>query len=42
MTLTWGNIEGKQLNLCKGNIIFSQVDWFCLQEEKDEARSIFC
>ena len=41
MTLTSGSIEGKQLNLCKGNIIFCHVNCFCLQEEKDEARSIF-
>ena len=39
-----GSIEGKQLNLCRGNIIFCHVDCFCLQERKkkeDEARSIF-
>ena len=34
MTLTSGSIEGKQLNLCRGNIIFSRVDSFCLQERK--------
>ena len=37
-----GVIEGKQLDLCKCNIIFCHVDCFCLQEKKeDEARSIF-
>ena len=39
MTLMSGSIEGKQLNLCRGNIIFCHVDSFCLQEE--EKRSIF-
>ena len=33
MTLTSGSIEGKQLNLCKCNIIFCHVDSFCLQEK---------
>ena len=42
MTLTSGAIEGKQLDLCQGNIIFCHVDCFCLQEEmEDEKRSIF-
>ena len=44
MTLTSGSIEGKQLDLCKCNIIFCHVDCFCLQErekKEDEARSIF-
>ena len=42
MTLMSGSIEGKQLNLCRGNIIFCHVDSFCLQEEmEDEKRSIF-
>ena len=42
MTLTTGSIEGKQLNLCRGYIIFCHVDCLCLQEKKeDEARSIF-
>ena len=43
MTLMSGGIEGKQLDLCKGNIIqFCHVDCFCLQEEmEDEKRSIF-
>ena len=44
MTLTSGSIEGKQLNVCRGNIIFCHVDSFCLQERKkkeDEVRSIF-
>ena len=27
-------IEGKQLDLCKGNIIFCYVDCFCLQEKR--------
>ena len=31
MKLTSVSIEGKQLNLCKGNIIFCHVDFFCLQ-----------
>ena len=34
MTLTSGSIEGKQLDLCKRNIIFCHVDCFCLQERK--------
>ena len=34
MTLTSGSIKGKQLNLCRGNIIFCHVDSFCLQEKK--------
>ena len=33
MTLRSGSIEGKQLNLCRGNIIFRHVDSFCLQGE---------
>ena len=42
MTLTYGSIEGKQLNLCRGNIIFCHVDSFCLLEKKeDEKKSIF-
>ena len=42
MTLMSGSIEGKQLNLCRANIIFCHVDSFCLQEEmEDEKRSIF-
>ena len=27
-------IERKQLDMCKGNIIFCHVDCFCLQEKK--------
>ena len=42
MTLTSRSIEEKQLNLGKGNIVFCHVGCFCLQEEKDEARIIFC
>ena len=34
MTLTSGSIEGKQLNLCRGNIMFFHVDSFCLQGKK--------
>ena len=34
MTLTSGSIEGKQLSLCRGNIIFCHVDFFCLQGKK--------
>ena len=34
MKLTSVSIEGKQLNLCRGNIIFCHVDSFCLQGEK--------
>ena len=42
MTLTSGSIERKQLNLCRGNIMFCHVDSFCLQGKKeDEKRSIF-
>ena len=44
MTLTFGSIEGKQLNLCRGNIIFCHVDSFCLQEEKRKMKPevFFC
>ena len=45
MTLTSGSIEGKQLNLCRGNIIFCYVDCFCLQErEKKKMKPVvfFC
>ena len=31
-----GSIEGKQLDLCKSNIIFCHVDCFCLQGEKED------
>ena len=42
MTLMSGGIEGKQLNLCRGNIMFCHVDSFRLQEKnEDEKRSIF-
>ena len=42
MTLTSGSIEEKQLNMCRGNIIFCHVGFFCLQGKKeDEKRSIF-
>ena len=42
MTLTSGSIEGKQLNLCKGNIIFCHVDCFCLQEKRKMKPDVFC
>ena len=38
MTLTPGSIEGRQLNLCRGNIIFCHVDSFCLQEEMEDEK----
>ena len=42
MTLTSGSFDGRQLNVCRGNIIFCHVDSFCLQEKmEDEKRSIF-
>ena len=42
MTLTSGSIEGKQLNLCRGNIIFCHVIPFVYKKRKeDEKRSIF-
>ena len=39
-----GSIAGKQLNLCKGNIIFCHVDCFCLQERKKRKMKseVFC
>ena len=42
MTLTSGTIEGKQLDLCKRNIIFCHVDCFCLQERKMTLEVFFC
>ena len=42
MTLTSGSIEGKQLNLCKGNIIFCHVDCFCIQGERKMKPEVFC
>ena len=37
------SIEGKQLDLCKDNIILSRVHCFCLQEEKREIKpEVFC
>ena len=43
MILTSGRIEGKQLNLCKGNIIFCHVDCFCLQGKKTKMKpEVFC
>ena len=41
MTLTSGSIEGKQLNLCRGNIIFCHVYSFCLQEKSKIKREVF-
>ena len=38
MTLTSGTIEGKQLKLCRGYIIFCDVDCFCLQEKKEDEK----
>ena len=37
-----GSIEGKQLDLCKCNIIFCHVDCFCLQGKKDNEGEVFC
>ena len=44
MTLTSGSIEEKQLNLCRGYIIFCHVDCFCLQEKKRKMKPevFFC
>ena len=36
------SIEGKQLDLCKSNIIFSDVDCFCLQEKRKMKPEVFC
>ena len=41
MTLTSVSIEGKQLNFCRGNIIFCHVDFFCLQEKRKMKREVF-
>ena len=43
MTLTSDSIEEKQLDMCRGNIIFCHVDFFCLQGKKRKIRkrSIF-
>ena len=41
MTLTLDNIEGKQLDLCRGNIIFCHVDFFCLQGKRKMKREVF-
>ena len=41
MTLTSGSIKGKQLNLCKGNIIFCHVDCFCLQKKRKMKEKYF-
>ena len=41
MTLTSGSIEGKRLNLCRGNIIFCHADSFCLQEKRKMKREVF-
>ena len=40
MTSTSGSIEGKQLNLCRGNIMFCHVDFFCLQEKRKMKREV--
>ena len=34
MALKSGSIEGKQLNLCRGYVIFCHIDCLCLQEIK--------
>ena len=41
MTLRSGSIEEKQLNLCRGNIIFCHVDSFSLQEEMEDEGEVF-
>ena len=41
MTLTSGSIEEKQLNLCRGNVIFCHVDSICLQEKRKMKREVF-
>ena len=38
MTLKSDSIERKQLDLCRGNIIFCHADSFCLQEEKEDEK----
>ena len=43
MTLTLGSTEGKQLNLCKSNIIFCHVDCFCMHGGKRKMKpEVFC
>ena len=42
MTLTSSSVEGKQLNLFRGNIIFCHVDSFCLQREMEDEGEEFC
>ena len=37
-----GSIEGRQLDLCKGNIILSHADCFCLQGKKRKMKPSFC
>ena len=41
MTLRSGSIEGKQLILCRGNIIFCHVDSGCLQKKRKMKREVF-
>ena len=38
MTLTYGSIEGEQLNLCRGNIIFCHVDFFFFTRKKRKVK----
>ena len=40
--MTSSSIEGKQLNLCKGNIIFCHVDCFSVQEKSKVEPEVFC
>ena len=43
MTLMSGSIERKQLKMRKGNIIFCNVDCFCIQEKKRKMKpEVFC
>ena len=38
-----GSIDGKQVDICKGNIILSHEDCFCLQEKKGKMKpEVFC
>ena len=41
MKLTSVSIEGKQLNLCRDNIIFCHVNFFCLQGKRKMKREVF-
>ena len=42
MEIGVSSIEGQQLDLCKGDIIFYHVDCFCLQEKHENEGEAFC